>query len=233
MTGLLPKAVRDLVDELRRECQQEPTVDLVGPGRWRLGVDNGRVRMTVDFGPTGRGRRIDWVDSHLWVDGVEQPIANTPREFYDLFNDRRPAPAVPPPLPPAVDDLGTVPVEVRGVYNTLKARMPGALESPDATLEVCNDGDLWIVAFTRPRMAMRISMATGRSGVCRMIRQMPIRMWVDEVDYSAHAGNDIAKAIQMFVHTGERHTTGPKISHAASAAVNTGVTVRKQSVMRI
>lgn len=251
-TPTLPRVVREVYEELHHECRQEPTVEFAGPGRIRLGVANERVRMTVDYTVRGIHGRWRWDSSRLWIDGQERPIAKSPAEFYAIFHDPSTVTVVdgrlvvdsgeaetaevrtePDPMPPAADP-DRAPKEVRTVYRMFTDRLGDKLTEKGGVIELGNAGKLWVVGFSTPDgVVLRMNFRKRKGGVCSLDRRRPIEVWIEGQDFTAEVGGDLEKAMGLIAGPRTAPGTGPKIGHPAPAAVNTGVRVRKQTVMRI
>jgi hypothetical protein len=203
--------------------------------RWRVTVSNDRVSMWVEYEALSRGR-LQWAGSQLFIDGNQVPKADSYGHFLQIFAD--PDADMPARVPVFVDvDPGAAPPAVRSTYQKLVAaagKQPGELR-----VAVRRAGRQWLVCVENERMSLRCRFETPLMNPLRPLAspqtrraRRPLELVVDGQDRTEEINGRIDKALAMMLDH-PAPPARPAIGHRAPAAVNTGVAVRRQSVIRV
>jgi hypothetical protein len=234
----VPAAITAFAGHLREDTGVEPTIEHLDNRRWKVTVQNDRVRMWVAYDVLSRGR-LKWQGSQLFIDGEQVATANGYGHFLDTFRDpdeRKPAPA---PETEEVDPA-TAPPAVLGMYRKIHNAL--AKKGVDGLkLTVRHGGYLWLLVIERPGCVIRMRFVKTYfdpkhpQRPCEVVKsnsRRSLEVEIGGVDLTDQVNGRIDKAMAMMTaHEGA--ATPPPVSGPAPAAVNTSVNVRKQSVMRI
>jgi len=238
LTTPLPREVRETYDEILKGTGQEPDINRRDNGRrYRMTVENARIRMQVDYKLTGR--RWVWAASQLYIDGVQRPIMPSPQAFFRLWHDpdgdgyRRADPVDDPVLEPY--PLEDAPPELRTFVQHLRDRLDGLADSDGSgvTLTFGRVGEAPVLRMTRAGSVLSVWMKqTGPAWF-----PYAVRLVVDGYDRTPAAGTTFDGLLAEFLGDrtgpGLAPAGGPLVHAARPAQRNTSVEVRKQSVMRI
>jgi hypothetical protein len=228
----MPGGVALLVERMAGDlaslaADAEVTARHVRDQRWRVTATNPRVTMWVEFEPLQR-RRLKWRGSELWIDGVQverREYDDVLRTFADPDDTGKEPVSVDVPLASAPDPVMKL---IRTVARAgAKMRL---------TPSIRRSGNEYAVSFTSDRVRMTMH---AREHFNFMRPAQPdrgdlaedVELWIDGVDHSAAAGRTLAGALRE----ASAHLAAPAPPSVAAEhreAVNTGVQVRKTTVIR-
>ena len=221
------KAVRMAAD-LKNATGVEPTITAIGPARWQLVLENRRIRLTIDYAAKQPGASAVQVDTALYEDGKQRPIAKSFDDFVKIFTSAEDTGHVSlSPMPPVADVAGA-PTNVHALYGSLHARVADA-----AYLGF--DGERWVIGVDLDdRTGLRITFT--QSGSEWAIRgKDDFQVIVNGIDVTSQAAGDLTKALALLAEplASAEPGKGP-ISGARRAQVKrvTSVQVRNTTVIR-
>jgi len=236
MTPPTPSAIMTFADNLASDTGLTPSISHQKGRRWRVEIASERVRMWVDYEVLSRGR-LQWSQSQLFIDGQQAARATSYAGLLDIFRD--PDGKSPEPPPQYIDvDPSTAPGVVRAMHARLAAKihlLPG-----DFTLALHRAGRRWAIVISSSRTVLRYRFTTALMNTQRPERdprtrenRRPLELEIDGVDVTAQVNGRLDKAIAMICD----HVAAPPPAAIAgpsrSAVQATGVTVRKQTVLRL
>lgn len=215
------------------------TIGHAGGRRWRVTASNTRALMWVEYHVLSRNR-LQWAQSELHIDGQQVDRAAGYPQFLNVFTghdpDHRQVPDV------AVDpvDRAAAPPKVRKTYDMILRK------APDADVAILRSGLRWAVVVNRPdkNMEIRFNFLTDLMDPEHPTRPVDTRpetgcrigLVVDGVDRTAELNGQAERALAMLTggYILPAAPAPPPVPGVAPARVpTTGVTTRKQKVMRI
>jgi hypothetical protein len=224
----LPGKVTELVDLLTARLQITPTVTHNrAAGAWRIEASNDRARVTFDLRLTRRGVRQ--MRSTLAVDGAPHRLAADIDELAALFGiPTTPDQAAPPLVLEPLPDGYQLPALAASILTQLRhaphltvhtGLHDGKLTVAIAVPDDGSNGTLY-VAFARARGRWTI-------GSLRLVD-------AHGVERSLPSGADLTQALQLLTGTPGGEASAPtSIGRPQAARANTGVQVRKTTVIRV
>ncbi len=226
-----PAAVSALAERLAGDLASlaagaEVTVTASKGRRWRVTAASDRVTMWIEVEPLPR-RRLKWQASEFWLDGVKSDrrgYEEVLRTFADPDGSGTPLPVTDVPIAAAPDFVAKV-------LRMIERTGAGSLRP-----SVQRSGNEHRITLTSDRIRLVLRMRESfnflrpsRDPSASLDQQ--VELWIDGVDRSDMAGKTIASALAAAAsHIAA--TPPPSISREAPAAVNTGVQVRKTTVIR-
>jgi hypothetical protein len=196
--------------------------------RWRVTAVSPRVTMWVEVEPLPR-KRLKWQAGEFWIDGVKKDRHDydaTLRTFAEHSEAGR--------ADDAVTDvpLDCAPAPVSRMVRALRS----ATDRAGMRASVARSGNVYTVALlsTRARIELRLRekfdfLRPARPPEVETIAS--VGLWVDGVDRSDIAGKTLDSALRAAMQT-IAAPPPPSVPRERQAAVNTGVQVRKKTVIR-
>lgn len=225
-----PKAVRWLVEDLRKACETDPEVSWDETHvHWRITMSNDRVVMTLDHKMTPGGRWV-WANSTLSIDGVRGPLSSGFEHFVRIWkNPEELVNKSPVPPPAASTPIQVVPLDSMPEYIVLAINQvvgKNGLTDPEVGYV---DDIFWAIEFTFPRASLRVHWSkTNSSG-----RPDSVSVIIDGEDKSDLVEGNMEKALAMISqipHPGAAGTAS--ITGEAKQQRDRGVEVRSTHVIR-
>lgn len=171
----LPHEVRRTMEDLYERTEVMPVVTRDGMTAITLEHTNERVRMTQRYVRPVGSKRWRWHSSHLWVNGVERPIANSMNHYVAIFLDTedeflgRKKIELPPleALPPGDE----VPLGVRGTLQKIEKAMERGRSKTHPMTGM--EGERYVIQVTGPLATVRLYFEAHHqgSGTGRCYRQ--------------------------------------------------------------
>jgi hypothetical protein len=201
----------------------EVVVTHVKDQRWRVTAANSRITMWIEVEPLPR-RRLKWRASEFLIDGIKHDrrvYEDVLKTFADPDGTGEPEPVTEVPLSCAP---ATVAKLVTGVP---KGMFEHRIERSGTRYRVTFENDRIRVVlrvretfdFLHPAKAQQADIEKG------------IQLWVDGVDRSETAGKTLSSVFRTALAHMAEPSSAP-VRGPAQAAVNTGVQVRKITVIR-
>lgn len=231
----VPTIVREMSSDLLQATGEQPDVEQLSTGRWRITLANERVRLTIDYRNNGRGKFV-WAASTLSVDGKARPLAKNFPDFVRIFRDPDQGEgdelAELPPMPP-LRDPSTAPAEVQATYGLLAAKFaPAGID-----VAVGFDGRQWVIGIGERDNGLRCYYV--RYGKRRWANSptTPLQLVAKGKDMTAEASGALGKAIALLAEgmatpTTEAPPSSGAVGKAASGARTNSVEVRRATVIR-
>lgn len=205
--------------------------------RWRITVSTDRVRMWVDYETRSRGRLL-MKASQLFIDGEQAPRADSYSQLVSMMSDagRQETTSAEEISEVAVEaDICDAPEEVRRVY-----RKWAAMSLPDLRLVSRRQGRRWSVCLENERIQLTANFEDClmnpqrpmRDPATRLSHKEPVTLIIDGADLTDKVQGRLDRALAMMA----AHQSAPRdpaVAGESAAAVNTGVQVRRQSVIRV
>jgi hypothetical protein len=205
------------------------------PRRWRLSLNNARVRLTMEFKLTG-GSRCVRGGSTLSIDGVQVERAEDFEHFVRIFADpdaeygnRQ---ITPPGWDAAVEEkpADDVPKLVRDTVKMLTRKL-----SDTAAFTVGTAGTkFWVVEIRMNLAVLRVSFHMWADGTCCLVEDPLFLLMVDGIDVTEQVNGQLDKALAMMNRPA--HDAAPEkrgITGAAGTTRDVGVETRRTTVLRL
>jgi hypothetical protein len=230
----IPARIRALIQDMQQATGHEADVENLTGSKWRVTLQNARVRLTMDYALDGRGRLKGHSGSTLQVDGKDRPLAKNFDHFVTIFKDpdsEQQVLAELAPMPP-VRSPDEAPAELLVVYQALTNRL--ATLGPDAvaTLQLGFDGRRWVIGLGDANRGIRYFFEQHRKNRWRPAELRPLQVVVDGVDRTTEAEEKLTKAIALMTAASPGAApTSDSIARAVPAPRSSTET-RRGTVMR-
>ncbi|HZB33353.1 MAG TPA: hypothetical protein VE465_24555 [Streptosporangiaceae bacterium] len=236
-TRTVPAWIRSVCDDLEDATGRRPQIEQQSKNKWRLTLENARVRLTMDWRRDGRGRfDREHTASTLQVDGKDRPTATSFEHFVRIFHNpdteediRTLAPPMPPDRP-----LAEAPITVRLAYQSQLGRLRKLFgEHGTAQLRVGFDEHRgrWVIGADIAVSSFRdFFVRDGRRWIRPLRRHLVV---VDGVDRTDQADKQLNKLISSMVASPpETDPDGAGLIGGASGAAGDPSKSRKGTILR-
>jgi len=202
--------------------------------RWTLSITTDRIHATAVYGTGFNSNRIKQINSTLTVDGQKRAPACCGEHLAEIISKPggKDRPAEPDPLPAPADPT-TAPPYLRHQYGILTAKL--GRRQPGATVTIARaDPRRWVLGVDYPDgQHTHIRLYSERVGQeWKLARHRPFQVIRDGVDRTYEAKGRLEEAVRLLLDK-ERPDTPGAIGHSAPAWANTGLTVRRTTVIRV
>lgn len=224
-----PSGVREFATRLAEDTGTTPAVTWEGGHRWRVQVDNGRVRMWVTYEALSRGR-LKWLRSELFVNGEPVDRASGYADFLRIFHDGGEL-----THETVEESVSAAPDFLRRAAAKLTPRLASG-----TTLRILRTGPRWQLVVRSSRGCLRVTLERplmdprrpARMGEFKLRAERPVELELDGDDLTDEIQGrlDLAMA-RMVAHS--HAAPPPQVSGTSAPQVKaTGVQVRNTTVIR-
>jgi hypothetical protein len=233
----IPSGVQQLHDRLAADTAEigvhaEVTARHVDGKRWRVQASSDRVTMRIDVDGLSRGR-LTQKTSRLLIDGVESQRASGYEDLMRIYLDPDRADGAidwPSAEVPLEDSPAEVQLMAHKVIDSPQLRALGLVPTVERA------GPMWALTLEAGKVRLQWTFAGSlnwlRPEDDPQVSPRGLNMWIDGVDYSEQIQGSLERALAKAA----QHLSTPKspaIASESAAAVNTGVQVRRTTVIRV